>query len=119
MRNPSFAINWIHGLGQAFGTSEISLHAVEVFLRVARSDLAGNPLNSREIAAATGLSTSAVSRNIACLGDWHRQNPGLGLVEAKPQLADRRCKPVRLTTKGRLLCALIDHLNLTADGGAV
>lgn len=115
MQNHSFAIGWLKGVGEAFGTSEISLHAVEIFLRVARSDIAGAPLTSKEIAKITGLSTSAISRNIAYLGDWNRnKTPGLGLVEAKPQPFDRRSKPVRLTAKGRLMANLIGHLSLTA-----
>lgn len=92
----------IERIGIATGHKDISLHGLNVFVTAAQADLKGEPLESKEIAAKVGISTSAVSRQVAALGDWHAsQKPGLGLLTAIPDLADRRRKPVKLTTRGR------------------
>lgn len=86
----------IKRIGVATGNKDLSMHALNVLFLAAQADLRGEPLESREIAKAAGISTSAVSRQVASLGDWHRsQRPGLGLLEMKP---DRmRCLSTKLS----------------------
>lgn len=88
-------------IGTETGHGDISLHQIKTLLFVARRDLAGQPADQREIADGLRLSTSGVSRAIASLGHYGRgDRSGLGLVETKPSLSDRRRKPVVLTRKG-------------------
>lgn len=87
-------------IGEATGHKDLSLHSINVFLQSALAVENKDPVDSRELAKLTGLSTSGVSRAVALLGDWHRGKPGLGLVSAVPDLNDRRVKPVKLTRRG-------------------
>lgn len=88
-------------IGKETGHPDISLHQIKVLLYVALRDAQNDPTDSREIARHLGLSTSGVSRSIASLGSHGRgDRPGLRLIEAVPDLHDRRRKPVTLTRKG-------------------
>ncbi len=89
-------------IGRETGHGDISLHQIKTLLYAALRDKQDDPAESREIAKVLGLSTSGMSRSIASLGDYGRgKRPGLGLLSANPDLADRRRKPVMLTRKGR------------------
>lgn len=101
-------------LAEAFGDATLPIHSLLLFLRVAEADLKGEPLEGRDLAKKMKLSTSAISRNVASLGEWHRhQRPGMGLIQAVPDLMDRRRKPITLTKKGHQVISLI----LKATGG--
>jgi DNA-binding MarR family transcriptional regulator len=56
----------------------------------------------RELEVRSGLSPSAISRNVSMLGDrdW-KGGEGLGLVKHYVDLNDRRAKYVKLTPKGK------------------
>jgi DNA-binding MarR family transcriptional regulator len=102
---------WLNDIGELFGTSELNLHTVAIFLRIAHADRLGQPLESHELARITSKSTSTVSRNVGLLGDWRRQNQhGMGLITAQPDNVDRRRKPIRLTSKGKQLLRMIEDL---------
>ena len=88
------------GIGKTFG-SRIEAHQVRLFCLAAAADERGEPKDSRELADQMGLSTSAVSRNLAWFSDRGRlQKPGLRMIEAKPDMNDYRRKPLTLTRKG-------------------
>ena len=91
----------------SIGASDLSLHALEILLRVAAADENGEPLDSAHLATIMNLPPSTVSRNIASLGKFHRGRPGMRLLEANPLPTNRRRKPIRLTRKGRMVLALI------------
>lgn len=91
----------MNSIGDETGHDDISLHQIKVLLFVAQRDAQDDPADSREIAKHLGLSTSGVSRAIASLGEHGRgMRKGLHLLEAKPDLVDRRRKPVTLTRRG-------------------
>lgn len=95
-------------IGDETGHEDISLHQIKALLYVALRDAQNDPAESREIASQLGLSTSGASRAIASLGEHGRgSRAGLDLVQAKPDLADRRRKPIMLTRKGRKAIAKI------------
>jgi len=74
-------------------------HQGQVFLAIALAH--PESIEMRDLGKLTGLSTSAISRNVAALGEWHRlQRPGLGLVETRIDLSDRRRRPIHLSKKG-------------------
>lgn len=76
---------------------EMPIQQATAFTLVALSE----GLTLKEVTARLGMATSSASRNIAALSKWHRLNrPGLDLVEAREDLADRRSKKVTLTPKG-------------------
>lgn len=91
----------MEAIGNETGHEDISLHQIKVLLYVALRDAQDNPADSREVAKELGLSTSGVSRAVASLGEYGRgARAGLGLIEAKPDITDRRRKPVMLSRKG-------------------
>ena len=65
--------------------------------------------SAREYAQLLDLPTSTMSRHLLDLGDINRKRePGLMLVEQKPNIMDRRSNIYTLTRKGtRLIAALI------------
>lgn len=94
---------------------DILLHAVLIFLEIARAYQRGMAkkgigaarprdvgIEMVELQKRVGLSSSAISRIVAELGEWGtRADPqGMGLVAAQPDPQDRRYKPVVLTHKG-------------------
>ena len=102
---------WLSDIGELFGTSELNLHTVVIFLRAAHADRLGQPLESWELARLIGKASSTVSRNLGVLGDWSRKRqPGMGLITAQPDAMDRRRKPIRLTPKGRQLLRMIEDM---------
>jgi len=77
------------------------LHQAQMLIEVARSAARKEKLEVSAIADRLGISTSASSRNVAALGDWHRlQKTGYQLVTTKLDPSDRRRKAVVLTRKG-------------------
>lgn len=81
---------------------KIPIQQVLTFLCVARAEEVGEELEVFEVGRRINLSSAAISRNLAAIGDWHRlQRPGLKLVTLKPMMSDRRRKIVHLTKKGR------------------
>lgn len=101
---------------------DILLHAVLIFLEVARAYQRGIAnkgigaprardvgIEMVELQKRVGLSSSAISRIVAELGEWGtRADPqGMGLVSSNPDPQDRRYRPVVLTRKG---LGLIDKL---------
>jgi len=92
-------LNWLILFSEQID-NQMPVHQGLVFLAVA--DAGDKGIDMNDIGALVGLSTSAVSRNVAALGEWHRmQKPGLGLVFTETDLRDRRRKSVHLTPKGR------------------
>jgi DNA-binding MarR family transcriptional regulator len=54
-----------------------------------------------ELAATAGVTMGTMSRQLADLSSTNRHGaPGLGLIEQRIQLYDRRCTKNRLTPKG-------------------
>jgi len=59
-------------------------------------------LTQQELASATGLNLSSISRNLMALGEWHRLGKkGLEFVETTEDPNERRRQIAFLTTKGR------------------
>lgn len=79
---------------------EIPIQTAHVFVTVAL--IPG--ITMREITDRLNISQSTTSRNVTALSKWHRLNkPGLDLVKAEEDPAERRRKVVNLTPKGVLL----------------
>ena len=86
---------------------EMQAQTMQVFLLVAVKP----GIQFGELMAATGLSKSAISRNVAALSRIHRKgHSGYDLVEAYEDPEDRRHKRVRLTRHGIVLAARITGL---------
>jgi DNA-binding MarR family transcriptional regulator len=57
-----------------------------------------------ELAKVAGISLGTMSRQLADLGETNRYgSPGLGLIEQRAELADRRYMRHRLTPRGHAL----------------
>lgn len=77
---------------------EMQMQTAMVFLLVARNE----GCNGRDLMTWTGLSSAAVSRNVAALSKVHRKGkPGHDVITAKEDAEDRRNKKLFLTVKGR------------------
>lgn len=87
---------------------DMTLQAVEVFMLIARDE--GTSISA--IVKQTGISLGGGSCHVAYLGSYDRnKKPGLGLVEQKEVLEDRRTKELKLTSRGRMLRdSLVDIL---------
>lgn len=86
---------------------EITCQLAESFLIVAMAETT----TVSEVARKMGTSTAAASRHVAHLGTWDRKkSPGLGLVEMRETLADRRVKEVKLTSKGRMIAETLAEI---------
>ncbi|EWG97932.1 MarR family winged helix-turn-helix transcriptional regulator [Halomonas sp. BC04] len=84
--------------------SEIQAQSIHVLLEVAIQP----EITMGGLIKKTGLSQASCSRNVTLLSDQDRHGkPGLGLVEAEEDPAERRRKIVRLTPKGKELIALL------------
>ncbi|OUE44484.1 hypothetical protein BZY95_06355 [Billgrantia desiderata SP1] len=81
---------------------EIQAQSIHLLLEVAIQP----DITMGELIRKTHLSQASCSRNVSLLSDMDRHDrPGLGLVEAREDPAERRRKIVRLTPKGRELIA--------------
>jgi DNA-binding MarR family transcriptional regulator len=77
---------------------QIEVHQVQLLLEVARKPLS----TMKELADATGLALSSISRNLDALGDVHRfGKPGLGLVAKDWDPREFRRMVAWLTPKGK------------------
>jgi DNA-binding MarR family transcriptional regulator len=82
------------------GTSSFPVSIVLTFLLVAKRQ----DRTVGELAKAAGISLGTMSRQLADLGQTNRYgSPGLGLIEQRAELADRRYMRHRLTPKGHAL----------------
>lgn len=81
------------------------LQQIQLFLHVAHH---GEVL-MEDLAAATGVEQSSVSRNVTILGDGRPNKPGYGLVRSYEDPHYRRRKFVCLTEKGKSLAWDISH----------
>lgn len=80
--------------------SELPMQTIQTYLYITKHGEV--PLSDLE--KVTGLSQSAVSRNVAKLGQGlTARDPGFGLVEAYEDPNFRRRKLVRLTPRGKAL----------------
>jgi DNA-binding MarR family transcriptional regulator len=97
--------------------TDISASGVFIFLTVA----AKPGIHLKEIERATGLSSSAVHRNVRMLSDEHWRKdkegnylPGHDLVVMVPDPFDSRTRIVSLTPRGRKVMELaLDHISTT------
>ena len=77
---------------------DISAQVIETFLLVAQKE----GIMVHQIADQMDVATATASRHVATLGQWNRyRRPGMGLVELREVLSDRRYKEATLTDKGR------------------
>lgn len=77
---------------------DIQAGQIVVFLHIAGTP--GIPM--KDLERRSGLSSSAVSRNVLALSEWNKKDvPGHDLVETYEDLDDRRNKRVRLKPKGK------------------
>lgn len=82
------------------------LQYVTAFMLVATDE----GLNVTEYARRAGTSQSLMTRHLADLGTTNRYHEaGFGLVESFEDVMDRRHKLIRLSAKGRGICAQIVH----------
>lgn len=87
----------------------VPAQTIQCFLLIASAQ--GQDIHMRDLQDQMGMVSSSVSRNVAALSQHHRLGkPGLDLVEAYEDPADRRYKRVRLKPKGRQLKARLEHL---------
>jgi DNA-binding MarR family transcriptional regulator len=78
--------------------SQMPVSLVSTFLLVANKE--GRTVS--ELANAAGISLAKMSRQLADLSDVNRYGaPGLGLIEMRVEIHDRRFMRSRLTEKGR------------------
>jgi DNA-binding MarR family transcriptional regulator len=76
----------------------MTLQQLISFLLVAKEE----GLTVSEYARRAGLAQGVMTRNLFDLGEYNRRkDPGLGLVEQRPDLQDRRAHLTYLTHKGR------------------
>lgn len=76
----------------------MTLQQLVSFLLVAKDE--GLPVS--DYARKAGLAQGVMTRNLFDLGEYNRRKePGLGLVEQRPDLQDRRAHLTYLTHKGR------------------
>ena len=76
----------------------IEIQQVQILLEIARKPLS----TMQELADATGVALSSVSRNLDALGDRHRKGkPGLGLVAKDWDPREVRRMVAWLTPKGQ------------------
>jgi len=88
-------------LHQAQLLIEVAMAAQRLEPEASGDEVFDNRVNIGDLADTLGISSSASSRNVAALGDWHRkQRPGYRLVTTKLHPDDRRRKAVVLTRKG-------------------
>ncbi|OIN07922.1 MarR family winged helix-turn-helix transcriptional regulator [Oceanisphaera psychrotolerans] len=89
-------------------SSDLTLQAAHMFLLIAVQP----GITSKEIIRETGFSQSSCSRNLAMLSKIHRLGkPGLDLVTAEEDPAERRRKALRLTSKGKELAARLADIH--------
>lgn len=85
---------------EAFRELDKEIPAQQIFVLLLIADKPN--ISMRELIEATGHSSSTISRNVAALGDTHRNGePGFGLVVAYPDPLDARNHLVRLKPKGQ------------------
>lgn len=86
---------------------EIPSQTINTFLYVA----ANEGCTMKDIASALGVAQSTMSRNVANLDKINRHHqPGLDLVRAVEDPAERRRKIVTLTPRGRQLKATLNEV---------
>jgi DNA-binding MarR family transcriptional regulator len=89
-------------LRAVMGRGEVELNALQILLIVA--SYKGRTVPQGTIRELIGLSESAVSRNLAILGEGNSiRAPGPKLVESFEDPEYRRRRLVRLTTRGKAL----------------
>lgn len=77
---------------------QIEVHQVQILLEIARQPVS----TMRELADATDVALSSISRNLDALGDVHRKGkPGLGLVAKNQDPREPRRMIAWLTPKGK------------------
>lgn len=87
--------------------AEIPTQTVNTFLYVATHE----GCTMKDVADALGVAQSTMSRNVATLDRINRHHqPGLDLVRAVEDPAERRRKIISLTPKGRQLTARLNEL---------
>jgi DNA-binding MarR family transcriptional regulator len=80
-------------------SGEMPMQQVDVLLSIAAKP--GIPM--AELADATGLAQSSISRNVAALSNYHRSGvPGLGFVEAVIDPREPRRRLLFLTPQGKV-----------------
>lgn len=93
---------------------DVTALAMAIFCLIAESNLRGKPLCMADIQAATGISTSTVSRNVSLLGK-NLVRPGrpgrwgLDLIRQEEDPADRRQVLLFLTTKGKTIAMQLNQ----------
>jgi len=96
----------VSAVARVAGSTEIPASQVLTFLAVAFRGEA--PM--AELAEATGVVLSSVSRNVAKLGPGATpKDPGLGLLQAKEDPWNRKRKLVSLTKAGEELAAAVER----------
>jgi DNA-binding MarR family transcriptional regulator len=75
-------------------------------------------ISMKDLSESAGLAQSSVSRSVAALSKVHRLGkPGLDLVVAEEDPAERRRKIVRLTRRGELLMEdIVSKFDALTDG---
>jgi DNA-binding MarR family transcriptional regulator len=89
---------------------EVPLHMVVVFLLIAQR----KGVSAGELVKLTGLSQSAVSRNVRALGRGTGDEQGLGLVSQMIDPKNSRAHVIRLTAKGAAVAREMAGVHSTA-----
>ena len=64
----------------------------------------GGEMRQSDLREVTGLTHSALSRHLSLMDEWSwLKKPGLGWLETRPDLMDRRARIVKLTARGKAL----------------
>lgn len=94
---------------------EMQVQTLSVLLTVASAP----GITMKELSQRLHLAQSSCSRNVAALSKWHRLGrPGLDLLVATEDPAERRRKIVRLTTRGeRFIETLQRKVEAAQKGG--
>ena len=99
---------------KVFGRSDVTLHAVSIFLLIARE--APRPVPQLSIVNRTGLSEAAISRNLGVLSVGSVQQPGPQLIETYADPDNPRRNVVALTAKGRRFAETLTDILQKAGG---
>lgn len=93
---------------------DVPIRQALVFLTVAQMEQSGREITVMSVAESLDSHSSAISRHMAALGEyhWNKKKPGLKLIEfTQDPKGDLRVKSYRLTAKGRRVLKKILEAN--------
>ena len=86
--------------------AEMPIQYLTGFLTIAVRDIAGNPIETKELSKVLGTTHPSISRMTGMLSKiGAKGKPGLDFIVKEIDIMDQRKKPLRLTPKGKQFLA--------------